>query len=158
MLILSDKSSNDCAILTDKFSSQNGVGLYALSLFLFVIADRSCSFCMFKLSWCVVCAAKAKGQRTKAFLHVLKYSAGGVLEVNTSDLFFLKHFPSVQTLILELVTSLWVIKMKKTWSFDFIMLKIEQRNLTWELLYSTFIVCVMKLRSYMKLVRSIYTY
>jgi len=27
------------------------------------------------------CVAKAKGQRTKAFLRVLKYSTGGVLEV-----------------------------------------------------------------------------
>ena len=27
------------------------------------------------------CAAKSKGQRTKAFLRVLKYSTGGVLEV-----------------------------------------------------------------------------
>lgn len=29
----------------------------------------------------VVYAAKAKGHRTKAFLRVLKYSTGGVLEV-----------------------------------------------------------------------------
>lgn len=38
----------------------------------------------------VVCAAKAKGQRTKAFLRVLKYSNGGVLEVNT--LYFFTMF------------------------------------------------------------------
>lgn len=78
----------------------------------------------------MVCAAKAKGQRTKAFLHVLKYSTGGILEVNTSVLFFLTiFFPFVQTLILELmtryssvvvhpreyesVTSLWVVKWTK---------------------------------------------
>lgn len=30
---------------------------------------------------CVFGAAKSKGQRTKAFLRVLKYSHGGVLEV-----------------------------------------------------------------------------
>jgi hypothetical protein len=29
----------------------------------------------------LLCAAKAKTQRTKAFLRVLKYSNGGVLEV-----------------------------------------------------------------------------
>lgn len=37
---------------------------------------------------CVVCAAKSKGQRIKAFLRVMKYSTGGVLEVNIEFLIF----------------------------------------------------------------------
>lgn len=41
----------------------------------------------------MVCAVKSKGPRTKAFLRVLKYSTGGVLEVisyyNFSDNLFL---------------------------------------------------------------------
>lgn len=44
------------------------------------------------------CVAKAKTQRTKAFLRVLKYSNGGVLEVisfSSEKLFFSMHFASV---------------------------------------------------------------
>ncbi|XP_022772342.1 exocyst complex component SEC3A-like isoform X1 [Durio zibethinus] len=43
-----------------------------------------------------ICAAKSKGQRTKAFLRVLKYSTGGVLE--PAKLYKLKHLSKVEVI------------------------------------------------------------
>ncbi|CAN4105275.1 unnamed protein product [Withania somnifera] len=44
-------------------------------------------------------STKAKGQRTKAFLHVLKYSTGGVLE--PAKLYKLKHLSKVEVVTID---------------------------------------------------------